>query len=262
MGTDIHLFVEKENPNGYWQGVLGPNPQIQRELMYAEWARSRGEEDKAREHEKKSAEIASGEFLKKVTRPYELTWYAPKVFEGWLYDNRNYDVFAILADVRNGHGFAGVETGDGFNSISSMRGLPDDPSEDVEQELNEDRDLHSVTYVTLRELVDYDWNQTTKHYGTVSEEEYKTWKENGKPSGWCGGVSGGMVVHLTNEQMEDLIAGHLVREEGKNYYTRVSWEETYAESASDFYPHCVEELKKLSEKTDLSDVRIVMGFDS
>jgi hypothetical protein len=261
MGTDIHLYVEKDNGD-YWEGLLGPNPQIQRELMYAEWARERGDEEKARECEKKSAEIASGEFLKKVTRPYELSWYAPKVFEGWLYDNRNYDVFAILADVRNGSGFAGVQTGEGFNSISSDRGLPDDVSGDVQEELDEDRGLHSITYVTLRELVDYDWNQTTKHYGVVSENEYKVWKEKGKPDGWAGGVSGGMVVHLTIEQMEELIAGNLAREEGKDYYTRVSWEETYAESASDFYPRCVEELKKLSDRTDLSDVRIVMGFDS
>ena len=30
------------------------------------------------------------------------------------YDSRNYDVFAILADVRNGYGFAGTDTGDDF----------------------------------------------------------------------------------------------------------------------------------------------------
>jgi hypothetical protein len=262
MGTDIHMFVEKENKSGYWEGLLGPNPQIQNELMYAKWARDRGEEDKAKEHEKRSAEIASGEYLKTVKHPYELTWYAPQVFEGWLYDNRNYDVFAILADVRNGHGFAGVETGEGFNSISSGRGVPDDVSEDVEEKLGYDSHYHSVTYVTLRELVDYDWNQTTTHYGVVSESEFRVWQEKGKPSSWSGGVSGGMVVHLTNEEMDALINGEYTREEGKTYYTRVSWEETYAESASDFYPRCVEELKKLSDRTDLSDVRIVMGFDS
>ena len=39
---------------------------------------------------------------------------------------RSYDCFAVLAGVRNGRGFAGVDTGDGFNPISKPRGLPND----------------------------------------------------------------------------------------------------------------------------------------
>lgn len=42
------------------------------------------------------------------------------------YHERNYHLFAILASVRNGVGFAGVKTGDGFNVIAEPRGLPDD----------------------------------------------------------------------------------------------------------------------------------------
>lgn len=45
---------------------------------------------------------------------------------GDWYDNRNYDVFAILADVRNGSGFAGVSTGEGFAPIAPRRGIPAD----------------------------------------------------------------------------------------------------------------------------------------
>lgn len=41
-------------------------------------------------------------------------------------DGRNYDTFAMLANVRNGRGFAGVKTGDGFPFIAEPRGLPDD----------------------------------------------------------------------------------------------------------------------------------------
>ena len=37
--------------------------------------------------------------------------------------NRNYSIFAILANVRNGRGFAGIVTGTGFNPISEPRGL-------------------------------------------------------------------------------------------------------------------------------------------
>ncbi|GAI60500.1 unnamed protein product, partial [marine sediment metagenome] len=42
------------------------------------------------------------------------------------YDGRNYHLFAILADVRNNFGFAGIDRGDQFNPISDPRGLPQD----------------------------------------------------------------------------------------------------------------------------------------
>lgn len=45
-------------------------------------------------------------------------------------DGRNYDWFAILADVRNGYGFAGVSTGSGFDVIAEPKGLPEDLSEE------------------------------------------------------------------------------------------------------------------------------------
>ena len=39
--------------------------------------------------------------------------------------SRDYNSFAVLGDVRNGLGFAGVKTGEGFNYITARRGLPD-----------------------------------------------------------------------------------------------------------------------------------------
>jgi len=41
-------------------------------------------------------------------------------------DDRNYDTFAVYANVRNGHGFAGVKTGEAWEPISEPRGFPDD----------------------------------------------------------------------------------------------------------------------------------------
>jgi hypothetical protein len=40
--------------------------------------------------------------------------------------NRHYFLFAWLADVRNGFGFAGIPTHDPIKPISERRGLPDD----------------------------------------------------------------------------------------------------------------------------------------
>ncbi|WP_206689631.1 hypothetical protein, partial [Streptococcus pseudopneumoniae] len=40
--------------------------------------------------------------------------------------NRNYDLFGIIGNVRNGTGFAGVVLGTGWPSIADHRGLPED----------------------------------------------------------------------------------------------------------------------------------------
>ena len=44
------------------------------------------------------------------------------------YGDRNYNLFAILANVRNGTAFAGCKTGEGFNPISNPKGVPSDAS--------------------------------------------------------------------------------------------------------------------------------------
>ena len=41
-------------------------------------------------------------------------------------DRRSYNTFAMLADVRNGYGFAGCRTSTGFPVIHEPRGLPED----------------------------------------------------------------------------------------------------------------------------------------
>lgn len=41
-------------------------------------------------------------------------------------DQRSYNTFAMLANVRNGYGFAGCRTSTGFPVIHEQRGLPED----------------------------------------------------------------------------------------------------------------------------------------
>ena len=61
-------------------------------------------------------------------------WYEPNSEYRWAkeeytnipYDNRCYNLFAILAGVRNGRGFAGCKTGEEFNPISAPKGYPED----------------------------------------------------------------------------------------------------------------------------------------
>lgn len=57
----------------------------------------------------------------------EYDWQKTK-FQADPDGGRRYDWFSILADVRNGYGFAGISTGDGFDVIAQPKGLPDDLS--------------------------------------------------------------------------------------------------------------------------------------
>jgi len=70
------------------------------------------------------------------------------------YSRRNYYLFAILADVRN--------EGRGINPIDSPRGLPPDVTSGVDADCVEwGSDGHSHSYLTVAEVLAYDWDQIT-----------------------------------------------------------------------------------------------------
>ena len=63
-----------------------------------------------------------------------------------LYGDRNYDLFAVLANVRN----------DGHDYMSEPKDLPPDATEYVKQEYGAwGIDAHSCSYFTLKELIEY-----------------------------------------------------------------------------------------------------------
>lgn len=228
----------------------------------ADYALQNGNQEKADEYRQYAADIASGKAAVGAITAYEREWFSPTVFEGWLYSGRNYDLFAILGNVRNGYGFAGVNTSDGFNFISDSRGLPDDVSSDIEDVLSEDNYYHSISYVTLPELLQFDWEQAVTHHGIVDEDAFLYYKTHGRPNTWAGSVNGPNVVMLDNKQMEDLVSGLVLRDAEKSYYTRVSWQESYKKCVGSFYTDSIPKLKDLSSNHDFSDIRIVFGFDS
>lgn len=117
-----------------------------------------------------------GEFTREVED--EHTWLSQDGRP--LYSGRSYNLFAILADVRNGRGFAGIKTGDGFNPISEPRGVPDDASPEYKEIVEQwDGDGHSHSHHTLRQLLDYDWTQCTTCQGWATMAEYLPWASRG-----------------------------------------------------------------------------------
>jgi hypothetical protein len=67
----------------------------------------------------------------------------------WI--ERNYLLFAILADVRNRYN---------IQPISQPKGLPEDVSPEVKKQSDDENgDAHTRSWLTLKELLEYDWQQ-------------------------------------------------------------------------------------------------------
>jgi hypothetical protein len=69
---------------------------------------------------------------------------------GEVFDCRDYGLFGFLADVRN-YSHSPV--------IAEPRGLPDDVSPEMRTECDEWGDCHSTSWLTLAELLAYDYDQ-------------------------------------------------------------------------------------------------------
>lgn len=139
MGCDIHFFTEKKTSGNNYQGPR----------------------DISVDRNSKIEEIIEG-------IPVEERWVSADTWEiddddgYWvadeIYDNRNYYLFAILADVRN----------DGsVESIDYPRGIPHDCSSGYSYITKQwGSDGHSHSYFTLKELLEVDWNLYEKEYIT------------------------------------------------------------------------------------------------
>lgn len=252
MGCDIHLRVEVRTDEG-WRPLEKVLPWEDKPAPWKEQWNREHPDDK-----------------------YRMQFWPSERF----YYHRNYDVFAVLADVRNGYGFAGITTGESLPFISAPRGLPEDLSKELlEAHENDDVDDdahfwlgdHSHSWLTLREVVDWPhWKEVRQKTGVVDAKQYLVWKEKGQPESWSGAVSGGSVKHVSNQGMDELIAGGLTEEDewpkpGKpSYYTRVFWTEVIEDSCQDFLKFIERLVGFLKEHgwTEGDGVRLVFGFDS
>ena len=141
-----------------------------------------------------------------------------------LPENRNYWAFAVLADVRNGYGFAGIDKGDPITPISEPRGLPDNMSTELRALLDR------------TEFDDGSWFWLGAHsfsWVTLSPENATRFRETGQPpDSWDGWTS-------------------------KPNYERIEWEEPIRQCAS-LIPMLIDEIKDLGKP---EKVRLVFGFD-
>jgi len=184
-------------------------------------------------------------------------WEANETLTLHPWGGRNYNLFALLADVRNGYGFAGVDTGDAVEPLSIPRGLPDNLSEYVAKENKEwNGDGHSHSYFTLKELLEFSGERIKTERGWVRSEQYILFKKDGKPKSYCGGVDGQHVEHIDAKEMDRRIDQNKLTE---HEYTQVEWQTDLAPLLSKLTAR-MEMLSKFEEDTD--KIRLIFWFDN
>lgn len=235
MGCDIHLFLEKRNEaSGKWEAVKGVNePEVKSLHSIIEKCKSRGE----------STEYWEQRIQEEQNGTYD-----------FIYSGRNYTLFSILAGVRNSCS---------LKPIREPRGIPSDVSDSVIAGSDEwGPDGHSHSYLSVKELLEFDWSQGFKREGWVNSEDYKEFKENGSPSTWSRSVGGGGVDHVTNYDMDNFIADNgEYWAFGRSPYTLVHWNESFKDCVGSFYSWSIPKMKELAGD-DLESVRIVFWFDN
>lgn len=248
MGCDVHMYVEKKNntkrPNMENGKIFAPVH------VFKPWVAVKGinqwdidmynrrlEKDNENEHYVKMLEEAK-----------------KGCYADWVYDGRNYALFAMLAGVRNRCDFV---------QISDTKGVPSNMSDTVKNEYEEwYGDAHSASWLTLRELKEFNWNQTTKHQGYIPLSSYADYIKTGSPDSYSQVVSGGLVKHIGLSEANEWLKGKFEIDNKFSYYVHVNWTEKYSDSAEFFLDNSIPKLEELSKDNIGEDVRIVFWFDN
>lgn len=184
---------------------------------------------------------------------------------------RHYQLFAVLADVRNGFGFAGIHTGKPIEPIAEPRGLPDDfHVDDHDEHPLASVDMmapwrraayargepisvwmgdHSFSWLSADEMLAwFEQPHTAEQTGVLSREERERWDGMSKPCSYCGGIWGGGAVVVPDAERHT-----------RDDWTHVqcSWKSDLQKGLAYFF----DEVKRLTEAHG-RDVRFVFGFDS
>ena len=137
---------------------------------------------------------------------------------------RHYLLFGWLANVRNGLGFAGCDTGDALRPLALPRGLPEDvirakePETEYQWESPEwdeyhrcggaDYGDHSYSWLTSTEIIEGSKQLSPyNRRGIISIAEYVAWDKKTPLESWSGGIWG--KGHRTVDQVE--LTGQMIR---------------------------------------------------
>jgi hypothetical protein len=161
-------------------------------------------------------------------------------------EERNYVLFAILADVKR-------LTNSGFEPIVPPRGFPPDSPTVGQTDLSDDSCYHNATWLTLKELLDFPWQEKTRQYtGWVDASQYRLFKQAGRPERFVDQTAD----FVSNEEMDRRLREGAGTE---GLLTLISFGIPYAEFAGPFVTETLPRLRQLGEP---EDVRLIVYFDS
>ena len=209
------------------------------------------------------------DFQKKVKKDDREIWETIIIddenYDSPHYIPRNYLLFSVLADVRNGTGFGGVITYKPVVPISEPRGLPDDlprdeDGKDTSREgwcFNESEEDwyygdHSYSHLSSEEILDYFKNKAvTTRTGIIGRSQYLNWDRVAQPIAWAGGVwaQDVKVLETVDGDYPETLADDIT-------HVRVSWDVDICE-ALEFFKKMIENLVE-----EHGPIRMVFGFDS
>lgn len=175
-------------------------------------------------------------------------------------ENRHYQLFGWLANVRNGYGFAGCTTSQPIEPLSEPRGFPKDfevttgdehpmPSW-FNNEIDEDNPHskwmgdHSHSWLSADEILNSKMKTIWKT-GIISIEEFNSWDGVSQPKSYCAGISGNSIS----------LAESPVDVEQKHSHVRIFWKMSAGE-----FNYFIDEVKRLVSIH--GEIRMVFGFDS
>lgn len=175
-----------------------------------------------------------------------------KVRELSPYDDRDYYLFSILGNVRNSLG---------FKPISDNRGVPDDASLSYLGRVEDWIDYgHSHNYLTLQEILDYDYEQEIILTGYTSGIGIEKIRVGQLPDMYWG-LGNGKHFESIAEYEEFMktnphFSGH--------FDVRFEHKQTYRETIEYFLTEYVEKWKEYCDngKISYSDFRICFFFDN
>lgn len=237
MGCDSHPHIEVKRRNGRW-GLV---------------------DNKRRRYDQLEKEGKGYEDLDKI-RPSYLS----------ALGNRNYTLFAVLADVRNYNG--------AIIPLFAERGVPEDVSKATMNGIPFDSDYHSHTYFTLRELLDTDWDSVGCKGAEIIlyADDYTTWKETGKlpedPDEYPENASDDDTREVTDAEMVMLLMSNKPEELVKKVpsqwdkrrkvksgpYVKAMVPLTYRQ----LIPNFIKTIPDMKELGDPDKVRVVIAFDN
>lgn len=183
-------------------------------------------------------------------------------YEEAYFNNRNYRLFSVLADVRN----AEEGESDYLVPIAKPRGIPENADAKIMRQY-EIEGGHSASHLTVAEIMNYDWTQNATIFGCIELPVYARWLRWGRsrgenPESWCKATSFGTIPQ---EEADRLINGCDADEEyikihyGR-IYTETTWTQPYCKCAGRGFLD--ETLPRLWRLGDPEDVRIVFWFDN